>query len=183
MLFNGAYLEILGCGFIHETILSAIGSNGKYLAFGLGLDRLAMILFNIPDIRYMWALEDKFLNQFSTELFALEQKITFVPFSNLDSICKDISFYISADKIGTTGVWVEENNFFEMIREIAPEYIESVEMKDEFFSTRHNKLSRMYRLSFSPTASDINVVAFNKRCNEIMISIGDALGSLGLEIR
>ena len=36
-------------------------------AFGLGLERLAMRLFQIPDIRLFWSKDSGFLNQFKTE--------------------------------------------------------------------------------------------------------------------
>jgi hypothetical protein len=36
----------------------------KAWAFGLGLERLAMVLFDIPDIRLFWSDDDRFLKQF-----------------------------------------------------------------------------------------------------------------------
>ena len=52
IFFNGEWLEVLGCGVMQKSILdeASVGSHRAW-AFGLGLERLAMILFDIPDIR------------------------------------------------------------------------------------------------------------------------------------
>lgn len=36
----------------------------KAWAFGLGLERLAMVLFDVPDIRLFWSNDERFLRQF-----------------------------------------------------------------------------------------------------------------------
>lgn len=36
-------------------------------AFGLGLERLAMVLYNIPDIRLFWSQDERFLEQFQVQ--------------------------------------------------------------------------------------------------------------------
>lgn len=55
--FQDRWLEVLGCGLIHRTIMTNQGfdlSTHRGYAFGLGLERLAMVLFDIPDIRLFW---------------------------------------------------------------------------------------------------------------------------------
>eukprot|EP00954_Amorphochlora_amoebiformis_P001130 88025-Amorphochlora_amoeboformis.AAC.1 len=69
IFFNGDWLEVLGCGVMQEAILqsSELGpGNGEHLAwaFGMGLERLAMVLFEIPDIRLFWSKDARFLSQF-----------------------------------------------------------------------------------------------------------------------
>lgn len=53
VFFRGEWLEVLGCGVMQQSILDDAGQGGnKGWAFGLGLERLAMVLFQIPDIRH-----------------------------------------------------------------------------------------------------------------------------------
>jgi phenylalanyl-tRNA synthetase alpha chain len=69
------WLEMCGCGMVHpavyEQVNRARGDNAydpekwSGFAFGLGMDRLAMILFGIPDIRYFAANDLRFLRQFA----------------------------------------------------------------------------------------------------------------------
>ena len=50
--FNDEWLEVLGCGVTQQSILDDNGNKENVAwAFGLGLERLAMVLFEIPDIR------------------------------------------------------------------------------------------------------------------------------------
>jgi phenylalanyl-tRNA synthetase alpha chain len=55
---NNEWLEILGSGVIHDQVMSRAGKNISQevgWAFGLGLERWAMKLFDIPDIRLFWS--------------------------------------------------------------------------------------------------------------------------------
>jgi phenylalanyl-tRNA synthetase alpha chain len=61
------WLEILGCGMVHPTVLK----NGGYdpevysgFAFGIGPERIAMLRYNIEDIRLFWGNDMRFLEQF-----------------------------------------------------------------------------------------------------------------------
>jgi phenylalanyl-tRNA synthetase alpha chain len=61
------YLEILGAGIVHPTVLK----NGGYdpaqwsgFAFGMGAERIAMLKHRIEDIRYFWGNDLRFLEQF-----------------------------------------------------------------------------------------------------------------------
>jgi phenylalanyl-tRNA synthetase alpha chain len=61
------WLEILGCGMVHPVVLT----NGGYdperytgYAFGLGPERITMLRHRIEDIRYFWANDNRFLEQF-----------------------------------------------------------------------------------------------------------------------
>src|SRR5258707_7187867 len=69
------WIEVAGCGMVHPAVFEAVnkarGDNAydpekwSGYAFGLGMDRLAMILFEIPDIRLFAQNDLRFLRQFA----------------------------------------------------------------------------------------------------------------------
>ena len=137
--YEGNWLEILGCGVVKEEILLNNGRNKKAFAIGLGIERLAMLFFEIPDIRYMWSTHERFMSQ-----FANGQNVKFKPYSELPSVIKDISFYLHEDK------WINENNFFEYVRGMSGELLENVKLIDTFYNKKLDKHSRAYRMTYSP---------------------------------
>ena len=61
------WMEILGCGMIHPQVLRNVGIDPEEwsgFAFGLGLDRVAMIKFDIPNIRTLFENDLRVLQQF-----------------------------------------------------------------------------------------------------------------------
>lgn len=61
------WLEVLGCGMVHPNVLHAVNINpDEYQgwAFGMGMDRLAMLYFGIDDLRMMFENDMAFLSQF-----------------------------------------------------------------------------------------------------------------------
>jgi phenylalanyl-tRNA synthetase alpha chain len=61
------WLEILGAGMVHPNVLKNSGLNPKFwqgFAFGVGLDRLAMMKYKINDIRLFYSNDLRFLKQF-----------------------------------------------------------------------------------------------------------------------
>lgn len=76
VFYNDKWLEVLGCGIIRHEILQKAGTSERIgWAFGLGLERLAMCLYSIPDIRLFWSTDSGFLNQFITQ--DVYKKITY----------------------------------------------------------------------------------------------------------
>ncbi|KAM5269031.1 phenylalanine--tRNA ligase, mitochondrial isoform 3-T7 [Hipposideros larvatus] len=74
--FRGEWLEVLGCGVMEQQLVNSAGAQDRIgWAFGLGLERLAMILYDIPDIRLFWSEDERFLKQF--RLSDVNQKVTF----------------------------------------------------------------------------------------------------------
>jgi phenylalanyl-tRNA synthetase alpha chain len=65
------WLEILGCGMVHPNVLEACNINSrKYtgFAFGMGIERLAMLKYQVNDLRLYFENDLRFLEQFKTAL-------------------------------------------------------------------------------------------------------------------
>ncbi len=61
------WIEILGCGMVHPHVLEMCGIDpDKYqgFAFGVGLERIALLKYEIDDMRLLYENDDRFLNQF-----------------------------------------------------------------------------------------------------------------------
>ncbi len=61
------WLEVLGCGMVHPSVLKNVGVDSeKYtgLAFGMGVERLAMLYYGIDDLRMFFDNDLRFLKQF-----------------------------------------------------------------------------------------------------------------------
>jgi phenylalanyl-tRNA synthetase alpha chain len=177
--YNDKWVEILGCGIMHQQILKNNNLEGKsYVAFGLGLERLAMILFCIPDIRYLWSTDSRFIDQFK------EGKIVkFIPYSDLPSQYNDISFWIKDGGV-KDGRWLIENDFYELLRDTCGEWIESVELKDSFVHPKTGKCSKMYRIMYSPNDGSLkNPAEFTRVCNELQEAVRSNIGKLDIVLR
>ncbi|ESQ87349.1 phenylalanyl-tRNA synthetase subunit alpha [Asticcacaulis sp. AC460] len=68
-----SWLEILGCGMVHPNVLKACGVDpDEYqgFAWGMGVDRLAMLKYGVPDLRDMFAADSRWLNHYGFSAFA-----------------------------------------------------------------------------------------------------------------
>ena len=62
---NGKWLELLGCGMIHPRVFTQCGKeNLSGYAFGMGLERLAMLKYELSDIRDFYNNDQRWLNYF-----------------------------------------------------------------------------------------------------------------------
>ena len=67
------WLEILGCGMVHPNVLRNCGidpTQWQGFAFGVGVDRLAMLKYGIPDLRDMFAADVRWLEHYGFSAFA-----------------------------------------------------------------------------------------------------------------
>jgi phenylalanyl-tRNA synthetase alpha chain len=64
---DGRWLEVLGCGMVNPAVFEAVGYDPERytgFAFGMGIERLAMLLFGVDDIRQFYENDVRFLEQF-----------------------------------------------------------------------------------------------------------------------
>lgn len=65
---GSGWLEVLGSGMVHPNVFRAVGYDPEIysgFAFGMGIDRIAMLRYGIDDIRLFYANDLRFLRQFS----------------------------------------------------------------------------------------------------------------------
>ena len=65
--FKGNWLEMMGAGMVHRKVFEAVRYNPdewQGFAFGLCIERFAMIKYNIPDIRLFYSGDLRFIEQF-----------------------------------------------------------------------------------------------------------------------
>lgn len=171
--FNDQWLEVLGCGVVHEDIVKAVGrGDQKGWAFGLGLERLAMILFSIPDIRLFWTKDERFHRQFQSG-----EIVTFQPYSKYPPCLKDISFWTSLDGVEST---FHVNDLNEVIRDIAGDLVEKAELIDEFVHPKSGRMSNCFRISYRSMDRSLT----NEEIDNIQEKVRrEVVNKLGVDLR
>ncbi|KAK2580737.1 hypothetical protein KPH14_011365 [Odynerus spinipes] len=135
------WLEILGCGIIRQNILEKSGAGNRIgWAFGMGLERLAMCLYNIPDIRLFWSNDTGFLSQFKVD--DANTRIQYKPISIYPQCINDISFWLP------NGGSYTSNDFYDITREIGGDIIEQVLLKDVFVHPKTKRTSHCYTIIY-----------------------------------
>ena len=145
IFFNGEWLEVLGCGVMEQTILKNASLNDEHAwAFGLGLERLAMVLFDIPDIRLFWTDDPRFTKQFEPHMFRSGGKgmQKFKSYSKYPPCFKDVSFWLPDDSEFT------ENSLCEIVRSVAGGLVEEVKLIDDFINPKTGKVSNCFRITY-----------------------------------
>jgi len=60
------WLEIMGCGLVHPNVINMAGLDANKFsgfAFGMGIERMAKLLYEIEDMRSLFTNDIKFLSQ------------------------------------------------------------------------------------------------------------------------
>lgn len=182
VFWQGDWLEILGCGVIKQDLL--INSDVPHRvgwAFGLGIERIAMLLFNIPDIRLFWSRDERFLSQFRAG------EITrFEPFSRHPACYKDVAFWLPPSAVtgGSSAaggaVPFHENDVMEIVREIGGDLVEDVSLIDEFTHPKTQRKSMCYRINYRSLERTLT----NEDANEMHDKVRQRLiDDFGVELR
>ncbi|OBA23292.1 phenylalanyl-tRNA synthetase [Metschnikowia bicuspidata var. bicuspidata NRRL YB-4993] len=169
--WKGEWLECCGCGVVQQQILLNSGLPVDKLgwAFGVGLDRIAMLLFGIPDIRLFWSLDERFARQFTQGTIS-----TFQPYSKYPGVKRDVSYWLPSESP------LHTNDVMEIVRLHGGDLVESVVLKDEFVHPKTGRKSQCYGIHFQ--SMDRNLT--NSEVNEIHKLVEkDLIETYGVEIR
>jgi phenylalanyl-tRNA synthetase alpha chain len=134
---DGKWIEMLGCGVPRESVLANFGvHNYTGWAFGFGLERLAIVGMQLPDIRLLWSTDERVKKQL--KLGHIYKEVSKYP-----AITRDISFVVKKNFV--------PNNYFDLIRDIVGDLAEEVTLLDKFENDKKfgtDKMSYTYRIVY-----------------------------------
>ena len=139
---DGKWVEVLGAGLVLPEVLEKLDIDPNQYngwAFGFGLERLAIIGMELPDIRLLWSKDPRVVKQMH-----LGQKYEEV--SKYPPIVRDISFIVDKSFV--------PNNYFDLIRDIGGDLVEEVELLDKYENSEKfgaDKISYTYRITYRST--------------------------------
>lgn len=167
---NGRWVEVLGCGIMTDNLIRNLGLNPEEWsnwAFGFGLERLAIISMDLPDIRLLWSQDPRVTKQLK-----LGQK--FVEVSKYPPITRDISFIVDKSFV--------PNNYFDLLRDIGGDLVEQVELLDKYDNPDKfgkDKVSYTYRVVYRSPDKTLRTEEVEPLQNKLI----DETKKLGAKIR
>lgn len=170
---RGEWLEVLGSGIMRHEILANSGvKNSIGWAFGVGLERLTMVLYDIPDIRLFWSRDSGFLRQFREEEFGQKRKYQAV--SAYPQCSNDMSFWLDdADAFAA-------NDFYDAVREVAGDVVEQVTLRDRFVHPKTGRTSLCFRIVYRHMERTLT----QAEVNELHVEIEEVVKrTFGVEMR
>ncbi len=157
------WFEIVGSGMPKKEVLKNFGIEGyNGWAFGFGLERLAIIGMELPDIRLLWSEDPRVIKQ-------LKLGSKYVEVSKYPPIVRDISFVVDKNFV--------PNDYFDLVRETAPNLVEQVELLDKYENTEKfgaDKVSYAYRVTYRSldrTLTSEEIDAVHKKLEEQTIKM------------
>ena len=203
--WRGDWLEVLGCGVIDQPLLIRANQPDRIgWAFGIGLERIAMLLFGIPDIRLFWSKDARFLRQFSES----EPIKRFQPFSKHPAAPRDVAFWLpkalegpvvaetpastsstpspaggqhtAASSSTDAEPAFHENDLMEIVRTIAGDSVEDVRLIDDFKHPKTQRRSLCYRIEYRSLERTLTTEEVNGMHDQVC---KEMVGKFGVEIR
>ena len=158
---GGKWIEILGGGMTKQSVFKKFGVEGyNAWAFGFGLERLAIISMELPDIRLLWSTDERVKKQ-----LVLGKK--FMEVSKYPPVTRDISFIVPKT--------FAPNDYFDLVRDIAGDLVEQVELIDEYANDEKfgvDKKSYAYRVIYRSndrTLTNNEVDVLHKKLEEATV--------------
>lgn len=143
ILLKGEWIEILGCGVVqHELLVNHGVTDSIGWAFGVGLERLAMIKYAIPDIRLFWSRDTGFTSQFKGITDVWEDKV-YKAVSTFPQCKSDLSFWLPPDHEDYS-----PNDFYDLARTVGGDIIEQIDLIDDFLNKKTGRRSHCYRIIY-----------------------------------
>jgi phenylalanyl-tRNA synthetase alpha chain len=156
---KGKWVEVVGCGVVKGSVLEKLGvdsSNYSGWAFGFGLERLAIVSMNLPDIRLLWSDDPRVTRQ-------LKLGNEYKPVSKYPPIIRDISFIVSKNFV--------PNDYFDLIRDIGGPLVEEVILLDKYEDEKKfgpDKISYTYRTVYRSNERTLTVKEIEPIHNKII---------------
>ena len=182
VMFNWKWLEILWAWIIHPSVMEKLWLDSEkynWWAFGFGIERLAMALKQIPDIRLFWSDDERVKKQWWN----------FEPFkevSNFPPVYKDISFLVPKNKFikdeeESKKSWdfelINEADLFDIAwiaRDVAWDMIEEIKIVDIFENNKkfwEDKKSISIKITFR----SLERTLINEEINKMYFEIRDKI--------
>ncbi len=133
------WIEVLGSGVVKDSVLDKLGIDSNKWngwAFGFGLERLAIVSMELPDIRLLWSEDERVKKQ-------LKLGSKFKEVSKFPPVIRDISFIAPKNLI--------LNHYFDRIRDIVDDQIEEMKLTDKYENDAKfgvDKMSYTWRLTY-----------------------------------
>ncbi|OGZ00547.1 MAG: hypothetical protein A2946_02230 [Candidatus Liptonbacteria bacterium RIFCSPLOWO2_01_FULL_53_13] len=165
------WVEVLGSGKVHPKVLDNFGVDSNVWngwAFGFGLERLAIVSMNLPDMRLVWSEDERVKKQ-------LKLGNPFKEVSKFPPITRDISFVVKTDFV--------PNNYFDLIRDLGGDLVEEVSLLDKYENAEKfgaDKVSYTYRIIYRSNERTLTIAEIEPIQEKI---IEETKKQFGAEVR
>lgn len=164
---RGKWVEMLGCGMARKSVLANMGLTGYHgWAFGFGIERLAIMSMELPDIRLLWSKDERVKRQLK-----LGRKYEDV--SKYPPIVRDISFIVKKS--------VAVNDYFDLVRDIVGDLIEEMKQVDSYENAEKfgaDKISYTFRIVYRSTERTLTNEEVNVLHEKICSKTASELGAI-----